>query len=74
MRDILCVHLIKEMDIIWKEGIEYVYITDTNENLDPYTKAWLEENKHPLFGFPTLVRFSWGTCTPFFKDCIQVLW
>lgn len=45
-----------------------------NENLDPDTKAWLKENKHQLFGFPTLVRFSWGTCTPFFKDCIQVLW
>ncbi|XP_078155207.1 polynucleotidyl transferase, ribonuclease H-like superfamily protein [Carex rostrata] len=41
---------------------------------DPATKAWLVENKHQLFGFPTLVRFSWGTCTPFFKDCIQVLW
>ncbi|KAF3321799.1 ribonuclease H2 subunit A isoform X1 [Carex littledalei] len=41
---------------------------------DPDTKAWLVENKHQLFGFPTLVRFSWGTCTPFFKDCIQVLW
>ncbi|KAJ4751425.1 Ribonuclease [Rhynchospora pubera] len=41
---------------------------------DPDTKAWLEKNKHPLFGFPTLVRFSWGTCTPYFKDCTQVLW
>ncbi|KAJ1686261.1 hypothetical protein LUZ63_017651 [Rhynchospora breviuscula] len=41
---------------------------------DPDTKAWLEKNKHLLFGFPSLVRFSWGTCTPYFKDCIQVLW
>lgn len=29
---------------------------------DPKTKAWLPENMHPLFGFPSLVRFSWQTC------------
>ncbi|XP_020248137.1 ribonuclease H2 subunit A [Asparagus officinalis] len=41
---------------------------------DPETKAWLEHHKHSLFGFPTLVRFSWGTCTPYFKDSVEVLW
>ncbi|KAG1369706.1 ribonuclease H2 subunit A [Cocos nucifera] len=37
---------------------------------DPETKAWLDHHKHPVFGFPTLVRFSWGTCTPYFKDVV----
>ena len=41
---------------------------------DPDTKQWLEDHKHPVFGFPTLVRFSWGTCTPFFKDAVEVTW
>ncbi|XP_043718357.1 ribonuclease H2 subunit A [Telopea speciosissima] len=41
---------------------------------DPETKAWLEHHKHPVFGFPTLVRFSWGTCTSYFKDNVEVLW
>ncbi|XP_062091756.1 ribonuclease H2 subunit A isoform X2 [Humulus lupulus] len=41
---------------------------------DPGTKAWLKHNKHPVFGFPTLVRFSWGTCTPYIKECVEVLW
>ncbi|KAK1288109.1 Ribonuclease H2 subunit A [Acorus calamus] len=41
---------------------------------DPETKAWLANHKHPLFGFPSLVRFSWGTCTPYFKSMIEVLW
>ncbi|CAM8989158.1 unnamed protein product [Rhodiola kirilowii] len=41
---------------------------------DPGTKAWLEDHRHALFGFPTLVRFSWGTCTPFFKKSIEILW
>ncbi|KAL5568616.1 hypothetical protein UlMin_025191 [Ulmus minor] len=41
---------------------------------DPETKAWLENHKHSVFGFPTLVRFSWGTCTPYFKELVEVLW
>ncbi|KAF5181186.1 Ribonuclease h2 subunit a [Thalictrum thalictroides] len=41
---------------------------------DPTTKAWLDDHKHSVFGFPTLVRFSWGTCTPYFKKLVEVLW
>lgn len=41
---------------------------------DPDTKAWLQHHKHLVFGFPTLVRFSWGTCTPYFKDIAEVVW
>lgn len=28
---------------------------------DPVTKTWLRDNFDPIFGFPDLVRFSWGT-------------
>ncbi|XP_010554507.1 PREDICTED: ribonuclease H2 subunit A [Tarenaya hassleriana] len=41
---------------------------------DPETKAWLENHKHSVFGFPSLVRFSWGTCTSHLKDGIEVAW
>ncbi|XP_026440139.1 ribonuclease H2 subunit A-like isoform X1 [Papaver somniferum] len=41
---------------------------------DPETKTWLKDHQHPVFGFPTLVRFSWGTCTPYFKDMVEVSW
>lgn len=41
---------------------------------DPETKAWLEHHKHPVFGFPAVVRFSWGTCTSYTKGGIEVLW
>ncbi|KAM7526773.1 hypothetical protein LguiA_016675 [Lonicera macranthoides] len=41
---------------------------------DPETKDWLEHHKHSVFGFPSLVRFSWGTCKPYFKDIVQVAW
>ncbi|KAF9676548.1 hypothetical protein SADUNF_Sadunf08G0013500 [Salix dunnii] len=41
---------------------------------DPETKAWLEQHKHSVFGFPTLVRFSWGTCTSYSKNMVEVVW
>lgn len=47
---------------------------DTLLCLDPETKGWLEHHKHSVFGFPTLVRFSWGTCNSYFKDGVEVLW
>ena len=28
---------------------------------DPFTIKWLQENKHHMFGFPDIVRFSWAT-------------
>ncbi|KAL4856715.1 Ribonuclease H2 subunit A [Chlorella vulgaris] len=31
---------------------------------DPDTRRWLEASIDPVFGFPSLVRFSWATCKP----------
>src|SRR3989338_31774 len=28
---------------------------------DPKTKAWLRSNLDPVFGFPSVIRFSWKT-------------
>lgn len=28
---------------------------------DPDTKLWLTKHLDPVFGFPTIVRFSWST-------------
>ena len=42
---------------------------------DPNTKAWLEDNVDPVFGFPTLVRFSWSTCQKLLdKRALDVKW
>ena len=35
---------------------------------DPNTKNWLDKNFDPVFGYPTLARFSWGTITKIFDD------
>ncbi|KMZ57073.1 Ribonuclease H2 subunit A [Zostera marina] len=59
-------------------------LSETAENIDgefgsgypadPVTKAWLKRNKHFVFGFPSLVRFSWGTCSSYLKDGVEVAW
>jgi len=35
---------------------------------DPLARKWLQANFDPVFGFPTLVRFSWKTCENILKD------
>jgi len=30
-------------------------------SLDPNTQAWLKGAFDPIFGFPSIVRFSWAT-------------
>ncbi|KAL6769433.1 hypothetical protein ACKKBG_A30990 [Auxenochlorella protothecoides x Auxenochlorella symbiontica] len=39
---------------------------------DAVTKSWLESNLHRVFGFPSLVRFSWATCTPLLEAAAAV--
>ncbi|KAL8277699.1 hypothetical protein RQP46_009972 [Phenoliferia psychrophenolica] len=42
---------------------------------DPKTKAWLENNVDPVFGFPNIVRFSWQTVkTILTKRGVDVKW
>lgn len=33
----------------------------TASPIDPTTKAFLSNCMHPVFGFPTFIRFSWST-------------
>ncbi|CAI7906048.1 unnamed protein product [Closterium sp. NIES-54] len=42
---------------------------------DPATKAWLAGSVDPVFGFPSLVRFSWATAkTIMDSSCVPVHW
>lgn len=35
---------------------------------DPLTVRWLEDNVHPVHGFPDIVRFSWSSCQRILDD------
>jgi len=35
---------------------------------DPSTKAWLNKNIDPVFGYPRLIRFSWATTTKLLEE------
>lgn len=42
---------------------------------DPSTKAWLRDHLDPIFGFPTLVRFSWSTAKKLLDErAMKVEW
>eukprot|EP00698_Gefionella_okellyi_P018512 TRINITY_DN5559_c0_g1_i2.p1 TRINITY_DN5559_c0_g1~~TRINITY_DN5559_c0_g1_i2.p1 ORF type:complete len:276 (+),score=40.85 TRINITY_DN5559_c0_g1_i2:12-839(+) len=43
---------------------------------DPHTVSWLKRNFDPVFGFPSLIRFSWGTTKNHLKTAggCEVAW
>ncbi|XP_076367762.1 ribonuclease H2 subunit A [Tachypleus tridentatus] len=42
---------------------------------DPVTKSFLSENIDPVFGFPSLVRFSWSTAEKILEEkAVSVIW
>lgn len=42
---------------------------------DPNTVAWLKKNAHPVFGFSSVVRFSWSSCDRILAErCAAVTW
>ena len=42
---------------------------------DPNTVKWLKTNLDPVFGYPTVVRFSWSTCRELLEDrAVEVQW
>ena len=43
--------------------------------LDENTKKWLVDNINKVFGFPTIVRFSWQTAKILIENqCVNVKW
>jgi hypothetical protein len=42
---------------------------------DAVTKEWLKKASDPVFGFPSLVRFSWQTTDTLLESCaVPVTW
>ncbi|KAI8807983.1 ribonuclease HII [Cladochytrium replicatum] len=42
---------------------------------DPATKKWLNDHIDPVFGFPSIIRFSWSTCERLLeKNAARITW
>lgn len=42
---------------------------------DPDTKLWLQQHIDPVFGFPSIVRFSWSTSAKILETAaVPVQW
>jgi ribonuclease H2 subunit A len=42
---------------------------------DPTTKMWLRNNMDQVFGYPSLIRFSWSTCAKLLEEkAVSVEW
>jgi len=54
---------------VYKEkGLKFPDNTGSGYPGDAETKQWLNTVFEPVFGFPSLARFSWGTCNNMFKE------
>lgn len=43
--------------------------------VDPETKVWMQQHLDAVFGFPSLVRFSWATCKVLLAEAgVEVYW
>lgn len=56
-------------------GVEFSRDWGCGYPSDPKTKNWMERHFNHVFGFPSLVRFSWLTCRRFIEaNGIKLLW
>lgn len=64
-------------DWVWEEDFPQALSTDFGSGYpgDARCAEWLRKNSNPVFGFPSLVRFSWSTTRELMeKECVGVEW
>lgn len=55
--------------------VEFARVRGTGYPSDPATKKWMEQSWDNVFGYPTFVRFSWGTSRVILeKNAVEVDW
>ena len=58
------------------ELVSFFFVSSSHfTTLDPITKKWLKASVDPVFGYPSIIRFSWKTCTALLDaNAVQVTW
>jgi len=79
----ICAKVTRDRAVVgwqFKEGLHVVKMVETGGvgsgyPGDPTTKEFLQKNIQSVFGFPTIVRFSWSTAVEIIlKRCVKVHW
>eukprot|EP00026_Physarum_polycephalum_P012235 Phypoly_transcript_12522.p1 GENE.Phypoly_transcript_12522~~Phypoly_transcript_12522.p1 ORF type:complete len:307 (+),score=39.39 Phypoly_transcript_12522:193-1113(+) len=75
----ICAKVIRDMDlknwIFTEKDVAFSNAFGSGYPADPYTKKWLKASVDPVFGYPSVIRFSWKTCTALLDaNAVQVTW
>ncbi|KAJ6244856.1 intein-containing ribonuclease h2 subunit a precursor [Anaeramoeba flamelloides] len=59
----------KEQNLIFSKNYGSGYC------LDPRLYQWMDDNFNPIFGFPSITRFSWSNCGYYLqKNAVKIRW
>ena len=61
-------HLLVDWEFKEKTSVPYSRVFGCGYPGDVLTKTWLKDHFDEVFGFPTVVRFSWKTCKTILDD------
>jgi len=75
----ICAKVIRDMNLKnWEFpeiGIQLNSTFGSGYPADPITKKWLKASVDPVFGYPSVIRFSWKTCkTLLDSNAVPVTW
>ncbi|KAL6071041.1 Ribonuclease H2 subunit A [Balamuthia mandrillaris] len=75
----ICAKVIRDKYLeAWKfkeTGVAFSRNFGSGYPADPFTVKWLDNHLEPVFGYPSLIRFSWRTCSKLLEDrAIKVTW
>jgi len=75
----ICAKVIRDLDLkTWEfseSGIQFNTVFGSGYPADPITKKWLKASVDPVFGYPSIIRFSWKTCKSLLdSNAVPVTW
>lgn len=75
----ICAKVIRDFHLknwIFPEKASFSHSFGSGYPSDPNTKSWLRKSSDPVFGFPTVIRFSWKTTDNLLKSvkAAQIRW
>ncbi|KAJ1988635.1 hypothetical protein GGI26_003294 [Coemansia sp. RSA 1358] len=74
----VCAKVVRDAHLenwVFAEPLEVSRVFGSGYPGDPNTVRWLRESLDPVFGYPSIIRFSWSTCTKLLEEsAVAVVW